>query len=100
MQKQRIGTYQVFIIIKCPTRTCVHARAPPSGGGPGSFQLATLCDFESIPHFFSLMVSLLIVFSSNSVIASGYASTLLLSVMLVVLVSGTGGLVIRIVWVR
>ena len=54
-------TYQVFIMVKCPTKTCVHAKAPPSGGGPGSFQLAVLLVRDRTLRLLSLIVSSLIV---------------------------------------
>lgn len=36
-KKKTSEAYQVFMMTKCPTNTCVHAMAPPSGGGPGAF---------------------------------------------------------------
>lgn len=43
---------------KWPTRTCVQARTPPSGGGPGSFQLATLFSRPSLLPFPSSIVAI------------------------------------------
>lgn len=65
-------------MVKCPTKTCVHAKAPPSGGGPGSFQLAVLFVLDSTLRLLSLIVSFW-----GSFTASEYASTSPFSVMLI-----------------